>query len=217
MFKRRHAASYTIAAAALIYVVFSSGLVAFWLMGQLEHEFAPGQDSKTATPIDSMVVLTGFALPDPHRPITGHVNSASGFRLLEAARIFRRARGMTVIISGNGEVPVIMKNLLAELGVPLANIITEQGSANTYESAIHLREQLAGKQFYLVTSAGHMPRALRAFRQQGLLAVPAPTDYLTSPSWRDLSMAPSGQHLAISDLAIHEYLGLLWYRMLGRI
>jgi len=115
IFKRRHAAGYTITAAALTYVVFGSGLAAFWLMGPLEHEFAPGQDTKMATPIDSVVVLTGYALPDPRTPITGHVNSASGFRLLEATRIFTRTRRMTVIISGNGEVPGIMKDLLAEL------------------------------------------------------------------------------------------------------
>jgi uncharacterized SAM-binding protein YcdF (DUF218 family) len=217
IFKRRRAASYTITAAALTYVVFGSGVVAFWLMGHLEHEFTPGQDAKTATSIDSMVVLTGYALSDPRTPITGHVNSASGFRLLEAARIFTRTRRMTVIISGEGEVPVIMKDLLAELGVPRVNIAMEQDSANTYESAVHLRDRLAGKQFYLVTSAGHMPRAMRVFRKQGLLAVPAPTDYLSSPSLRNASVTPSGQHLAISDLAIHEYLGLMWYRLLDRI
>lgn len=217
IFKRRHAATYALAAAALTYVVFGSGLVSFWLMDHLEHEFASSQDVNAVATIDSMVVLTGYALPDPRRPITGHVNSASGFRLLEAARIFARTRRMTVIVSGNGEVPVIMKDLLAEIGVPRANIITEQNSANTYESAVHLRDLLAGKQFYLVTSAGHMPRALRAFRKQGLLAVPAPTDYLASRSLRDTSLAPSGKHLAISDLAIHEHLGLMWYRLLDRI
>jgi uncharacterized SAM-binding protein YcdF (DUF218 family) len=217
LFKRRRAAGYTIAAAALTYVVFGSGLAAWWLMTHLEYEFAPGQDVEVAASLDTMVVLTGYARTDNRMPITGHVNSASSFRLLEAARIFARTRRMTVIISGDGNVPAIMMELLVELGVPRANIVTEQDSVNTYESAIHLRDRLAGKRFYLVTSAGHMPRALRVFQKQGLLAVPAPTDYLSSASMRDSSIVPSGRHLVISDLAIHEYIGLMWYRLLGWI
>lgn len=216
-FKRRRIAAYAIAFAAITYVMFSSGLTAFWLMSNLEYEYAPGQDVEASVSIDTMVVLTGYARADDRIPITGHVNSSSGFRLLEAARIFTRTRRMNVIISGNDEVPVIMRSLLVELGVPRAYIGIDQESINTYESAVHLRDQLAGKQFYLVTSAGHMPRAMRVFLKQGLRPFPAPTDYLSSASLRDSSIVPSGQHLAISDLAIHEYLGLMWYRFLGRI
>jgi uncharacterized SAM-binding protein YcdF (DUF218 family) len=217
LFKRRRLAGYAIAFAAMGYLLLGSGLVAFWLMGHLEYEYPPGQDVQGSAVPDTMVVLTGYARADDRIPITGHVNSSSGFRLLEAARIFARTRRMTVIISGNDEVPVIMGNLLVELGVPRANIVTEQESNNTYESAVHLRERLAGKRFYLVTSAGHMPRAMRVFLKQGLQPNPAPTDYLSSASLRDSNVVPSGQHLAISDLAIHEYLGLLWYRFLDRI
>jgi len=216
-FKRRRVAGYLIAIAGTTYVVLGSGVVAFLLMAHLEYEFAPRQDVETAASLDTMVILTGYARVDEKIPITGHVNSSSGFRLLEAARIFARTRHMTVIISGNDEVPIIMKNLLVELAVPSANIVTDQESNNTYESAVHLRERLSGKQFYLVTSAGHMPRAMRVFLKQGMQATPAPTDYLSSISLREANIVPSGQHLAISDLAIHEYVGLMWYRLLGRI
>jgi len=150
-FKRRRVAGYLIAIAGTTYVVLGSGVVAFLLMAHLEYEFAPRQDVETAASLDTMVILTGYARVDEKIPITGHVNSSSGFRLLEAARIFARTRHMTVIISGNDEVPIIMKNLLVELAVPSANIVTDQESNNTYESAVHLRERLSGKQFYLVS------------------------------------------------------------------
>ena len=217
LLKHGRIAAYTIACAGMIYVVFGSGLTAFWLMGHLEYQYAPEQDVKATTPINTMVVLTGYARADERIPITGQVNSSSGFRLLEAARIFARTRRMTVIISGNAEVPIIMRNLLVELAVPRSNLVTDQESNNTYESAVHLREQLTGKRFYLVTSAGHMPRAMQVFVKQGLQPIPAPTDYLSSASLNDSSIVPSGQHLAISDLAIHEYIGWMWYRFLGRI
>lgn len=215
--KRARIAAYAIASAAMVYIVFGSGLTAFWLMGHLEYAYAPQQDLVAVPPINTLVVLTGYARADKRIPITGHVNSSSGFRILEAARIYARARHMTVIVSGKDEVPVIMRDLLAELSVARANFIIDQQSTNTYESAVNLRERLTGKRFYLVTSAGHMPRALQVFLKQGLQPVPAPTDYLASASLGDSSIVPSGQHLAISDLAIHEYVGLMWYRLLGRI
>lgn len=216
IFQRRRAAGVVIAVAAFTYLVFAHGLVAFWLMSPLEHEAPPAQDAPTTASPEFVVVLTGYALADARRPITGQVNSASGFRLLEAARLFAR-RPLPVIISGSGEVPVLMRDLLVQLGVPDRNIVIEAESSNTYESAVHLRDRLEGKQFYLVTSAGHMPRSLGVFHKQGLTAIPAPTDYLAARSWRDIDIAPSARYLAISDLAMHEYLGLLWYRLLDRI
>lgn len=216
LFRRRRAAGVVIASAALVYLVFAHGLVAYWLMSPLEQETAPAQDiSATASP-EFLIVLTGYALADTRRPITGQVNSASGFRLLETARLFTH-RPLPVIISGSGEVPALMRDLLVQLGIPDRNIVLEAESSNTYESAVHLRDRLQGKRFYLVTSAGHMPRSLGVFRRQGLEAIPAPTDYLAARSWRDIDMVPSARYLAISDLAMHEYLGLLWYRLLDRI
>lgn len=217
IFRRRALTGYLLATAALLYVVFGSSFTTFWLMGNLEREVAPVQDAAASVPPGTVVVLTGYALADAHRPVTGHVNSASGSRLLETMRLVARSRHMTVIISGGGDVPAIMKELLVQLGVRRTNIVAESNSANTYESAVHLRERLSGKPFYLVTSAGHMARALRVFRKQGLPAVPAPTDYLSPPTLKDASIIPSGRNLAISDLAVHEYLGILWYRLLDRI
>lgn len=217
MFRRRALTGYLLATAALLYVIFGSSFTTFWLMGNLEREFAPGQDAAASASPGTVVVLTGYAFVDAHRSITGHVNSASSSRLLETMRLVARSRHMAVIISGGGEVPAIMKELLVQLGVRRTNIVTESNSANTYESAVHLRERLSSKPFYLVTSAGHMPRALRVFRKQGLSAIPAPTDYLSPATLTDASFIPSGRNLAISDLAVHEHLGMLWYRLLDRI
>lgn len=217
VFRQQRAARYAALAAVLVYAVFGSGGVANILMERLEHEYPPAQEAGDANRPVLMVVLAGYALSDPRTPITGQVNSAAGFRVMEAARIHARKPDIRVIVSGYDEVPAIMGGLLAGLGVAHKQISVDQLSANTYESAVNLRAQLDGKRFYLVTSAGHMPRALRVFRKQGLQPLPAPTDYLSSGTLRAISYLPSARHLAISDLAMHEYIGLAWYRMLGRI
>lgn len=206
-----------LSAAVLIYLVLGSGITSFWMMSHLEYEYPPGQETTTGEVPDTMVVLTGYAKADALIPLSANVNTASGFRVLEAARIFNRARRMTIIISGNDEVPLIMRDLLIAMGVPEKFITTDAISYNTYESALNLRNRLKGKRFYLVTSAGHMPRSMGVFRKQDLEPVPAPTNYLSTASMRDWNILPNGQHLAISDLAVHEYLGLIWYRLLGRL
>lgn len=213
----RRLAMVPLSVAMLTYLVLGSGITSFWIMSHLEYEYAPGQETLTGEIPDTMVVLTGYAKADAQIPLSAHVNTASGFRVLEAARIFNRARRLTVVISGNDDVPLIMRDLLIGMGVPEKFITTDAISYNTYESAVHLRDRLKGKRFYLVTSAGHMPRAMGVFRKQGLDPVPAPTNYLSTPSTRDWNLLPNGQHLAISDLAVHEVLGLVWYRLLGRL
>lgn len=66
----------------------------------------------------------------------------------------------------------------------------------------------------LVTSAAHMPRAIRNFQAVGLNPIPAPTQYLTGRGSRSslLSWLPSSSALEKSELALHEYLGLLAWR-----
>lgn len=68
----------------------------------------------------------------------------------------------------------------------------------------------------LVTHAFHMPRAVGAFEAAGFQVVPAPTVYL---GYRRppilLDFLPRYDALRNSGLALHEFLGLIWYRLRG--
>jgi uncharacterized SAM-binding protein YcdF (DUF218 family) len=68
-----------------------------------------------------------------------------------------------------------------------------------------------------VTSAGHMRRAIGVFRKNGMNPIPAPTDYQLPGNARYASWTTSPIHLAASDLAVHEYIGLAWYRLTNRL
>jgi hypothetical protein len=100
--RRRTLTAYLLSTAALLYLVFGSSLTTFWLMGNLEREVNTAQDAAVSVPTATVVVLAGYALADAHRPVTGHVNSASALRLLETMRLVSRSRHMAVIISGGG-------------------------------------------------------------------------------------------------------------------
>ncbi len=66
----------------------------------------------------------------------------------------------------------------------------------------------------LTTSAFHMPRAMVVARRIGWNLIPWPTDYRTRPGGRPLadSFEVLG-NLSRSEVALHEELGLIAYRM----
>jgi uncharacterized SAM-binding protein YcdF (DUF218 family) len=67
----------------------------------------------------------------------------------------------------------------------------------------------------LVTSASHMPRSVSIFKRAGLSPVPAPANHLVKkPEVKPLLWwFPSSKNIEKSESAIHEYVGMLWYRL----
>ncbi|MCD4675877.1 MAG: YdcF family protein [Desulfobacula sp.] len=201
----------------MFYIFFGIGPISFWLLGNLEYRYPPLNTSEIANKTKTIVVLAGHAEKNPDIPISSAVNSSSAFRIIEAIRIYREFPDAEILISGKKNVPIIMKNLANAQGVELNNIMIENKSNNTYESALNLKKILLEKPFILVTSAGHMPRAMGVFQKLDMHPIPAPTDYMTRKNYLAISYLPSPLHLRYSDLAVHEHLGILWYRLKDRM
>jgi uncharacterized SAM-binding protein YcdF (DUF218 family) len=114
----------------------------------------------------------------------------------------------------------IMRAALMEKGVPAGQIWSEGESNNTYENTLYsariLRQHGISKAA-LVTEAYHMPRSERCLRKQGIAVVPAPTGFMmpTSYHWQDL--VPKNRALGVMDIVVHEWVGLTWYWLAGRI
>ncbi len=105
------------------------------------------------------------------------------------------------------------------VGLPAAQVQYESLSRNTYENAV-LTAQLPGvdihQRWLLVTSAWHMPRAMGVFTKAGWNVTAYPVDYRTGGAmdWSDYSLAGGA---SAWELALHELLGLLAYRIAGRM
>ncbi len=103
-----------------------------------------------------------------------------------------------------------MRQFLLALGVPDDRIVMEGKSLNTIENMRETRALVGAAPVALVTSAYHMPRALRLARRAGLNAGAFPTDWHvlpgTSPWWE--SLWPSVGALTASGVALREYLAL---------
>jgi uncharacterized SAM-binding protein YcdF (DUF218 family) len=69
------------------------------------------------------------------------------------------------------------------------------------------------KRVLLVTHAWHLPRASRECVRAGLEVVPAPTGMRHAPPLEVGAFVPSARALRESALAVHEWLGALWYAL----
>jgi uncharacterized SAM-binding protein YcdF (DUF218 family) len=75
---------------------------------------------------------------------------------------------------------------------------------------------LRDEQFALVTNAMHMPRALMTFKRHNLHPLPAPVSFTRFPESRLIALWPSKQGLYVTDIALHEYVGMLWLLIRGQ-
>lgn len=105
------------------------------------------------------------------------------------------------------------------MGLSSAQVIYESASRNTYENAV-LTAQLPQidktQRWLLVTSAFHMPRSMATFAKAGWNVTAYPVDFRTGTDtpWLRYSLR---EGLTDWQLALHEYLGLLAYRITGRL
>jgi uncharacterized SAM-binding protein YcdF (DUF218 family) len=215
--KKKRFAIGLISAALILYLFWGTGFISLWFLGNLENRYPSLKAVDGLRDMNEIVVLSGYAETDPALSPSSEVNVASAFRLLETRRIFNFLPGANVLITGGGDVPTIMGNLLVSLGVPQSRITIEDQSSNTFENAVQVQKLLKDKKFILVTSAGHMPRAMGVFKKLGMNPIPAPTNFMSIKKCQFSHLLPSPLHLSYSDLAVHEYMGIAWYRLTGRL
>jgi len=196
---------------------FSFGPVATLLFSPLEYAYPAMTEPERHGDIRTIVVLTGYASTDPDMPPSSRLSVASAFRVLETASLAQRRPDCRIVISGNADAAQAMSSQLLAMGLAAERIILESASANTAASAKNLAGLIGDNPVFLVTSAGHMRRSLAVFRRQGVSAIPVPTDHQLPSKVSRAEWNVSPFNLNASDVAMHEYAGLLWYRLTDRI
>jgi uncharacterized SAM-binding protein YcdF (DUF218 family) len=191
----------------------------------LEDRFPPWTPAQG--PPDGIVILGGAIAPGISlaRGVVALNGSAERITATaELARLYPNARiifsgGTGTLFSGPLEAPLAVKELEA-LGVAHDRITAEEQSRNTVENAVFSRliaQPKPGERWLLVTSAFHMPRAIAAFRAADFPIEAYPVDWRTRGPIDAMRLSlslPSG--LSLTDYAVHEWAGLLIYRLTGR-
>jgi uncharacterized SAM-binding protein YcdF (DUF218 family) len=215
--RTRKTSWWLLAASGAVHVTFSTGVIAAALMRPLDYAYPAVHKPQQFAEVRHIVVLTGWAADDPDMPLTGRFGVSTAYRVLMTLELYIDRPDCDVLISGGPETARIMAEALMKLGVPKDRVRLEDRSATTAESAANLQPLLGRKPFFLVTSAGHLPRSMGALEKLGLNAIPVPTDHQLPKNWRRAEWHPTPASLVISDRAMHEYVGLLWYRLRGRL
>jgi len=194
------------------------------VLAPLEDRFPVWDPAKGAP--DGIVVLGGPIDPDLSLVHGMPVTLGGADRLIQAAALARRYPEARILFTG-GSANLIATGakeadqaaeLLVSLGVARDRLILERQARNTYENAVFSRALVMpkpGERWLLVTSAYHMPRSVGLFRKAGFPVEPYPVDWRVTNMWDFEIFAVQG--LRRTDIAVREWVGLVAYRLRGRI
>jgi len=211
----------------LALIVTSTPVAAFLILGTLEWQYPPTTDIPGAE--DVIIVLTGSVDPPDKVRLHAELGESSFHRCQHAAELYRRGDPCLVLITGGkvyADTPgpassEVMRDYLLQLGVEPSHLQIENGSRSTYESAVACRDLLRSQphdRVFLVTCATHMARSRACFRAQGIEVVPAACNHLaTEFRFRFAKFLPSSSALKDVETVAHEWIGLAWYWLHGRI
>lgn len=195
-----------------------SGVVPALLLDALEAEYPP-----IVTPhfgLDNAIVLLGAGEVKP--PFANQVLPSwiAYSRIFEAARLYslckKAQQNCIIYITGGDTIAASMaqaqvyKKALLDVGVNPKDMVLETKSMNTYENAKFTTPFLRKKhdvKIFLVTSAIHLKRAFLYFTHFEIAAIPAAADVITP----HFSYIPLSYNFAITDFALHEYVGIARY------
>lgn len=216
--------------AAAMLLLLSWGLLTLMGNGYLSDQLALSLERPFLTfkpfeskPFDVVIVLGGAGGLGANGRLQGN---GSADRLVLAAELYHRKLATRLICTGRriesmdstGVDPAdVSTTILTGLGVP-ADVISQGSGRNTSEEMSLLAEELSDPNLRvgLVTSAWHMPRALRLAERSGLRVESLPADFHSAPQVQPMttgeliqSMIPAAGAMANNSMFLKEYLGML--------
>lgn len=220
----RHSVALALQLVAAALVVFFGILPgAVWIALPLEAWYPP--KPTLPTEIAGIIALGGTErlaqseawgqpiLSDPS-PIAALVDL--GHRYPAAKLVFTGGQAMTH--PGGPTEAQVVRDFLSEMGISSANIVYEEKARDTIENAIFSRELIhpsSDRPWVLITQAISLPRAVAVFRHAGWRVIPFPAGYISdrNPSLATRIHLQTG--LAMAAVAVHEWGGLIAYRLMG--
>lgn len=208
------------AASLAVLLVLSTKAGAQLLVRPLENLTAP-LTPVAARGAEAIVVLGGGRVGNAPEYAGRDSPSLHTLARLRYAAMLQRRTGLPVLVSGGrpdgapeSEAALMARSLRDDFAIPVRWL--EQDSDNTAENARFSAQQLqrAGiGRVLLVTDAMHMPRSQAIFARTGFDVIAAPTLFFGHERWSAGDFLPGGEGFQRSHYALHEWIGLLWYRL----
>jgi uncharacterized SAM-binding protein YcdF (DUF218 family) len=218
----------------LIYYLLSINPIAGMLSLSLMHKDEVNESGLNMEKAEAIVVLSGGVFKKGgYRPFH-ELSGNSWRRLWHGIEVYRELEGQVPIfyVGGAGKTSKaasveaeLAKSYAVIIGIPNEKLWTGTKSRNTYESGMEIKQvldlhfpEVKMHKIILITSATHMMRAMMVMKEAGLNVVPSSADYLRGGlGIRISSFIPTVGNFSTSYIALHEWMGIIVYRMLGRI
>jgi uncharacterized SAM-binding protein YcdF (DUF218 family) len=227
IFWRRRMGGWLLACCVAAFLIFGFSPIGAILLLPLETRFPPWNPD-TGDPT-GIIVLGGGVDPELTAARGTPALNSSGARIVVAAELAHRyPKTRLIYVGGNARLRSsnlseadVAENIFKNLGIGEDRLQLERKSRNTDENvrfSVQLVDPKLGERWLLVTSAFHVPRAMGLFRKAGFTLDPYPVDWRTS-GWSDAYKFQTDwiSGLDLSDTAVHEWLGLIVYRLTGKI
>ena len=213
---RRAGTALALASSLCLYVAATPALSSY-LLQRVESALPQNIDLGAA---QAIVVLGGDVRSGDGADIPDRLGPLSLERVVFGTQAHRRLH-LPVVVSGgivrgaHLSVGALMKTALDEnFAVPVA--WNEDRSRTTWENALYTAQLLLPEKLttvVLVSQAWHLPRALWAFEQVGLHALPWPTPRTVPHRDKVGDFLPSLTALHDTSHALHEMIGGVYYRL----
>jgi len=176
--------------------------------------------------VDGIVVLDGSMNGRIFADRDALGETRTPLRLLAGADLARRFPDAKFVFSGIvGDDPrqqdaehAAAERTFLTMGLAPGRVLYERTSLDTGQNLVNsmkLVRPKPGETWVLVTSAVHMPRAMAIARKLGWKMVPWPSDYISTRGTGVYFGFPADGLLDI-DNTLHEWVGLIAYRLTGR-
>jgi uncharacterized SAM-binding protein YcdF (DUF218 family) len=223
-YSKRKKAGFRLAFAMLLF--FTNPFIIEKVMGAYEAEPVKLASSQN---FHAGILLGGLVSYSPGDS-SGYFNNASD-RFIQTALLYKQGHIQNIIVAaGNGYITEnnfseagFIKKHLVQLGIPPENIYADSASRNTLENALNAKRladsvHLSGP-FLLISSAMHLPRAVKVFRKAGINPTLYPCDFVSRTGRNNFledCLLPSSIALYRWDNLIKEWLGTLTYAITGK-
>lgn len=206
----------------LVIIILSSGIGIRFLLIPLEN-YAEEINVKALSP-NPVVVLGGGIYYNQNQGSYPGLYSIQ--RIIRAYQIYKLHNTKIIYSGGIGvghsqvSEAAVTEELLKSLGMDMSNYIREDRARTTFENAEYIKKWMEANnhdKIYLVTSAVHMARSAAVFKSQDIDFLPVHSGYIFSHKLGYLEYLPSRGALAANLNALHEWVGLFWYHLTGRI
>ena len=179
--------------------------------------------------VTGIVLLSGAERSDATATFgEPQLNSAAG-RYTTTLRLAQKYPEARIVFTGGPPVDPksgklgqtgVARRILLEIGIDPARLSFEEGSKDTCDNASNTKALVrpkAGEHWVVITSAAHMPRTMACFRAAGWEVIPQPADrHVVLDGWWGTGSFQIADNLGYLDMALHEWVGLVYYRLTGR-